>query len=108
METIKIEDFQKIEIRIGKVIEASRVENSDKLIRLLIDFDTEKRQVLTAMAEFLVPEHFLGKQVPVLCNLAPRKIRGAESQGMIIAADIDGKPVLLHPEKEVPNGTRII
>ena len=105
---ISIEDFQKIDVRIGTVVEATKVENADKLLKLQIDFGTEKRQILTAMAEYFQPEHFLNKQVPVLMNLPPRKMRGEESQGMIVAADVDGKPVLVHPEKEVPNGTKMI
>ncbi|HLC78949.1 MAG TPA: methionine--tRNA ligase [archaeon] len=108
METINFEDFKKIEIRIGKVVEASKVPGADKLLRILVDFGDEKRQILTAMAEHLTPEHFVGKQIPILVNIPVRKMRGFESQGMVVAADLDGKPVLLHPEKEVPNGTNVI
>lgn len=104
---IKFADWEKLEIRIGTVLECSKVENADKLLKLKIDFGNEEKQVLTAMAEHFEPEHFIGKQIPVLVNLEPRKIRGLESQGMILAADIEGKPVLLHPENEVPNGSKI-
>tara|TARA_Y100000310_G_scaffold345406_1_gene464606 strand:- start:3223 stop:3543 length:321 start_codon:yes stop_codon:yes gene_type:complete len=103
-----IEDFQKIEVKIGTVIESTKVENTDKLIKLIVDFGEEKRQIVTALAHLLEPEHFLNKQIPILTNLPYRKFRGIESQGMIIAADVDGKPVLVHPEKEVPNGTKLI
>ncbi len=105
MSSITIDDFKKIEIRIGKVISAEKVKDTDKLIRLEIDFGTEKRQVLTGMAEFFKPEYFIGKEIPVLINLEPKKIKGLQSQGMILAVDgKNGKPVLLHPEKEVPAG----
>ncbi len=84
------------------------MDGTDKLIKLEIDFGNEKRQVLTGVAEFLEPSHFVGKQIPVFTNLEPRKFKGEESQGMILAVDVDGKPVLLHPEKEVPNGAPAI
>ena len=102
---IKIEDFEKCEIRIGTVEKAEKVEGADKLIKLEIDFGDEKRQVLTGMAEFFDPDHFIGKQIPVLVNLEPRRFKGIESQGMIVAADVEGRPVLLLPEEEIPNGS---
>lgn len=104
---IKFEDWTKLEIRIGKVVKAEKVENADKLLKLIIDFGSEKKQVLTAMAEYFEPDHFLNKQIPVLVNLEPRTIRGLESQGMILAAEVDGKPVLMHPEEEIPNGSKV-
>lgn len=104
---IKFGDWTKLEIRIGKVVKAEKVENADKLLKLIIDFGNEKKQVLTAMAEYFEPDHFLNKQIPVLVNLEPRTIRGLESQGMILAAEVEGKPVLIHPEEEVPNGSKV-
>ena len=100
-------DFQKLDIRIGKVTAAERVPETDKLLRLEIDFGSEQRQVITGMAEFFDPEYFIGKEIPVLCNVEPRTIKGIESQGMILAADSEGAPTLLHPEKEIPPGTKI-
>tara|TARA_Y100000310_G_C20585322_1_gene765095 strand:- start:889 stop:1209 length:321 start_codon:yes stop_codon:yes gene_type:complete len=105
---ISIEDFQKLDVRIGTVVESTKIENTDKLIKLIVDFGDEKRQIITALAHLMEPEHFLNKQLPFLLNLPYRKFRGEESQGMIIAADVDGKPILVHPEKEVPNGTKLI
>ena len=102
-----IEDFHNLDIRIGKVLTAERVRGTDKLIRLEIDFGTEQRQVLTGMAEFFEPSHFVGKEIPVLLNITPKTLKGLESQGMILAADVNGTPTLLHPEKEVPPGTPI-
>ncbi len=104
---IIFEDFKKLEIKIGKVLSAEKVEGSDKLIKLDIDFGTEKRQLVAGMAEFFEPSYFVGKELPVLCNLEKRKFRGAESQGMILAADVEGKPVLLHPSEEIPPGSLV-
>lgn len=105
---ISLEDFHKLDVKIGTVTSAEKVEESDKLIKLKIDFGYEKRQIITALAEYLDPKHFVGKQIPVLLNLPPRKFRGVESQGMIIAANVGGNPVLLHPENKVPNGSNVI
>ncbi len=105
---ISIDDWQKLDVRIGKVIDAEKVKGTNKLLRLEIDFGSEKRQVITGMAEFFEPKHFLNKEIPVLFNLEPRNFKGIESQGMILAADINGKPVLLHPEKEVPAGSKVL
>ncbi|OQX00608.1 methionine--tRNA ligase [Candidatus Parcubacteria bacterium A4] len=104
---ITIEDFQKLDIRIGKVLSAEKVEGTDKLIKLEIDFGAKKRQVVTGMAEFFASDYFIGKQIPVIVNLEPRTLKGIESQGMILAANAEGKPVLLRPEKEVPLGSVI-
>jgi methionine--tRNA ligase beta chain len=104
---ITFEDFKKLDIRIGRILLAEKVEGTDKLIKLEIDLGTEKRQVVAGIAEFYQPEQLVGRQIPVLVNLEPRTIRGAESHGMILAADDEGRAVLLHPEKEVPPGSII-
>ena len=106
-ELISFDDFIKLDLRIGTVRAAGRVEGADKLLALTIDFGTEERQIVAGMAEYLEPEHFVGKQVPVIVNLPPRRLRGVESQGMLLAADVEGKPVLLHPEDKVPPGSII-
>ncbi len=102
---ITFNDFKKLEIRIGKVLSAEKVEGTDKLMKLEIDFGTGKRQLVAGMAEFFEPNHLIGKEFPVLVNLEPRNFKGIESQGMVLAVDVDGKPVLLQPEKEVPPGS---
>lgn len=102
---ITFDDFKKLEIRIGKVLSAERVEGTDKLMKLEIDLGTEKRQIVAGMAEFLEPAHLIGKELPVLVNLEPRTIKGIESKGMVLAADVNGKPILLYPEEEVPPGS---
>lgn len=102
---ITFDDFKKLDIRIGKILAAEKVEGTEKLLRLEIDFGLEKRQVVAGMAETYQPEQLIGREVPVLMNLEPRSIRGIESQGMILAADNSGKPVLLQPDGEVPPGS---
>ena len=102
---ISFEDFQRLDIRIGKVLSAAKLEGADKLIKMEIDLGAEKRQILAGMAPFFSPEYLVGKQVPVLVNIAAGRFKGEESRGMILACDVEGKPILLHPEKEVPPGT---
>jgi methionine--tRNA ligase beta chain len=104
---ITFEDFKKLDVRIGKILLAEKVEGTDKLMKLEIDFGTEKREVVAGIAEFYQADQLIGKEIPVLVNLEPRTIRGTESHGMILAADVEGKAVLLHPEKEVPPGSVI-
>jgi methionine--tRNA ligase beta chain len=102
---ITYDDFKKLDIRIGTIVSAESVIGTDKLLKLEIDFGTEKRQIVAGIAETYQPDHLIGKDIPVLLNLEPRNIRGVESQGMILAADADGKPVLLHPDRQVPSGS---
>ena len=103
---ITFDDFKKLEIKIGKVVSAEKIPEADKLIRLVIDLGAERRQIIAGIAEIIDnPEKLVGKEMPVLVNLEPRKLRGYESQGMILAADVEGRPVLLHPENEVPPGS---
>ncbi len=103
---IKFEDFQKLDIRIGKVISAEKVPEADKLIKFIFDIGGEKRQIMAGMSEFFNdPSILIGREMPILINIVPRKFKGYESQGMIIAADVDGRPILLHPEREIPAGS---
>jgi len=104
---ITFDDFKKLEIKIGTVLSAEKVAGADKLVKLEIDLGTEKRQLVAGMAEFFEPSHFIGKALPVLTNLEPRKLRGIESQGMVLAVEVEGRPVLLVPEDEVPPGSII-
>ncbi|HEX9948936.1 MAG TPA: methionine--tRNA ligase subunit beta [Thermodesulfobacteriota bacterium] len=104
---ITYDDFIKLDIRIGTVTSAEKVQGTDKLIRLEIDFGEGTRQVVAGMALTYTPEDFIGKQVPILVNLEPRKLRGIESQGMILAADVGGKPIMLIPDREVPPGSAV-
>ena len=104
---ISFQDFQKLDLRIGEIASAEKIEGTDKLIKMNIDFGSEQRQIIAAIAEVYSPEDLVGKETPVLLNLEPRKIRGIESQGMILAVDVAGKPVLLHPDRDVPPGSTI-
>lgn len=105
MDLINLDDFKKLDIRIGKILTAERIEGSDKLLKLEVDFGIEKRQIVSGIAEFYSPESLIGKEAPFIVNIEPRKLRGVESHGMIMAASDDGKPVILIPEEEVPPGT---
>jgi len=105
---ISIEDFAKVDLRVGQVKTAERVPKSDKLLRLEIDIGTEVRQVLAGIAEAYVPETLVGRKVVIVANLAPRKLRGLESNGMIVAASLeDGRPVLASFLEDVPVGARL-
>ena len=105
---ITIDDFAKIELRVGLVKVAERVPKSDKLLRLEVDIGTEVRQVLAGIAEAYAPETLVGRKVVIVANLAPRKLRGYESNGMIVAASLEGgKPVLASFLEEVDVGARL-
>ena len=105
---ISIDDFSKIELRVGLVKVAERVPKADKLLRLEIDIGTEVRQVLAGIAEAYAPEALIGRKVIIVANLAPRKLRGMESNGMIVAASLEGgRPVLAGFLEDVPVGARL-
>ena len=107
MDKISFDDFQKLELKIGKIISAERVDKSDKLLKLNVDFGDEQRQVISGIAKEYSPEDLLEKEFTFIINLEPRSIMGLESQAMILAADVEDRAVLLQPEKEVPAGTKI-
>ena len=105
---ISIEDFAKVELRVGQVKVAEKVKGADKLLRLEVDLGTEIRQVVAGIAEAYAPETLVGRKVVIVVNLAPRKLRGLESDGMIVAASPEGgKPVLASFLEDVPIGTRL-
>ncbi len=105
---ISIDDFAKVELRVGVVKVAERVPKSDKLLRLEVDIGVEVRQVVAGIAEAYAPETLVGRKVVIVANLAPRKLRGLESNGMIVAASLeDGKPVLAGFLEDVPVGARL-
>ena len=108
MDTITIDEFRKIEIRIGKVILCEKVENADKLLRLQVDFGDYKRQIISGIAEWFLPDDLEGKKLPFIVNLESRKFRGEESQGMLMATGNGEKPVLLIPSQDVPEGSEIV
>lgn len=104
---IDIETFKQLELRIGTIISAEKVENADKLLKLEVDFGEFKRQIVSGIALWYTPEELVGKQCPFILNLEPRKFKGVESQGMLLAGN-DEKAILLHPNQEVPPGTPIV
>lgn len=103
---INIEDFLKIEIRVGKILSAERVDGSEKLLKLSVDLgETTPRQILSGVAKAVSdPSELVGKMVPIIANLTPRQMMGMESQGMMLCAD-DEAPVFLHPSREVRPGS---
>jgi methionyl-tRNA synthetase len=105
---ITIDDFAKIEMRVGTVKTAEKVKNADKLLRIEVDIGTEVRQVVAGIAEAYTPEQLIGRKVAIVANLAPRKLRGLESNGMILAASVEGgKPVVATFAEDVPNGAKL-
>ena len=107
MEEISFEDWSKLDIRIGKVLKAEKVEGTDKLMKLEIDIGNEERQVVAGIADVYKTEDLIGREIPILLNLKAKAIKGVESKGMILAVVVDEKAVLLHPEKEVPVGSKV-
>jgi len=107
-EIITIKEFQRMDIRVGRVLKAERVPETKKLIVLEIDVGEEKpRRMVAGIAEYYKAEELVGKNLVVLANLEPKKIRGIISNGMILAADVNGRPYILTVEDEVPPGSPV-
>ncbi len=109
-EKISIEDFAKVEMRVGQIKTAERIVGADKLLKLTVDIGTEIRQICAGIAQYYEPEKLIGRKVAVVVNLAPRKLRGVESNGMIVAASVgpEGRPVLAgFPDEDVEIGARL-
>jgi methionyl-tRNA synthetase len=105
---ISIDDFAKIQLRVGDILAAEPVPNATKLLRLTVQVgDGDTRTILAGIAEFYDPAELVGRQVVLVANLLPRKMRGIESQGMLLAADVDGRAILLQPDSVVPSGSRV-
>ena len=108
MTEITFEEFQKLDMRVGKVLEANQIPGSRNLIRMIVDFGTEKRQAVAGLLQWYKPEELVGKKYAFILNLQRRKFMGVESQCMILAAEDDkGKVVALQPEKDIAEGSRI-
>ena len=116
MPEISYDDFAKLDIRVGTVVAAELVPETDKLIKCTIDFGDPStgsgqglglRTIVSGIAEWKKPEELVGKQFPYIVNLAPRVLRGVESQGMLLAASDDSGVALLNPERMLPNGTKL-
>lgn len=109
MSEIQYEDFARLDIRIGTVVAAEIVPETDKLIKCAVDFGEElgQRTIVSGIAQWKKPEDLVGKQFPYIVNLAPRTLRGVESQGMLLAASDENGVALLCAERPVPKGTRL-
>ncbi len=105
---ISIDDFLKLELKVGTVLEAEAIEESEKLIKLQVDIGEESpRQILAGIKQYYQPEDLIGKQIIIIANLEPRMMMGFESQGMLLAADSEDGPSFLTPIKPVKNGAKI-
>ena len=105
---IPFEEFQKLDLRIGKIVEANQIPSSRNLIKMTVDFQTEKRQAVAGLLQWYEPEQLVGKKCAFILNLQRRKLMGVESQCMIFAAEDDkGNVVVLQPEKDIVEGSKI-
>jgi methionyl-tRNA synthetase len=107
---IEIDDFAKVDLRVGQVLSAERIPKADKLLLMKIDLGEEQpRQILAGIAQYYEPEKLIGRKVVIVANLKPRKLRGLESQGMVVAASYgeEGRPVIATFTEDVPNGARL-
>lgn len=107
-EEISFDEFQKLDLRIGKITEAAQIPNSKKLIKIMVDFGSETRQAVAGLLKYYQPEELVGKKCVFLLNLQRRMLAGVESQCMILAAeDTEGKVTVLMPEKDIIEGSKI-
>ncbi len=106
--TVAFDDFQKLDIRVGTVLECEKVKKADKLLKFTIDDGMGSRTIVSGIAKFYQPEDLVGKQVCFIANFAPRKLKGVESQGMILSAeDADGRLVVIGPQGLVRPGVKV-
>jgi methionyl-tRNA synthetase len=106
-DTITIDDFLRVDLRVARVLAAERIEGADKLLKLHLDLGGSTRQIVAGIAKAYTPEQLVGKSIVVVANLKPAKLRGVESQGMLLAADLDGRPIVATFEEAVQPGTRV-
>jgi methionine--tRNA ligase beta chain len=105
---ISFEDFQKLDLRVGRITEANQIPGSRNLIRMIVDFGTEKRQAVAGLIQWYKPQDLVGRKCAFILNLQKRKMMGVESQCMILAADDNkGTVVVLQPERDIAEGSRI-
>ena len=111
-DTIQFDDFAKLDLRVATITAAEPHPNADRLLKLQVDLGDEQRQICAGIKQFYEPDQLVGKQIIVVANLAPRKIRGEESNGMLLAASVtEGEEtrdvVVMSPEKQVPAGSSV-
>ncbi len=107
MEQITFDEFKRMDLRVGQITKAERVEGTQKLVKLEVDIGTEKRQIVAGVSEAYPPETLVGKRIIVVANLKPARIRGVESQGMLLAADVGDRPIIPFFGEDVPAGTKV-
>lgn len=108
VEIISIDEFLKSDVRVVKVVQAEPIPGKSRILKLVIEIEPEKTQTIVAGgAQYYTPDHFIGKKFVALLNLAPRQIGGVDSQGMLLAAEVGGKPVWLTVEEDAPPGSRV-
>ena len=106
-ERISYEQFSKLDIRIAEVKSAEKIEGADKLLKLKVSLGSEERQIVAGIAQWYEPTSLVGRKIVLLANLEPAKIRGVESNGMLLAADVDGRAIILQPDSDVPAGSKV-
>ncbi|MGC8556279.1 MAG: tRNA-binding protein [Conexivisphaera sp.] len=104
---VSYEEFARLDLRVCRVLDAERIEGRSKLVKLTVDLGDERRTIVAGGAEYYSPEELKGKLMVMVANLQPKMIAGVESDGMLLAADLNGRPVWLTVKEEVPPGTRI-
>ena len=104
---LDISDFAKIDLRVAKIMSAEKVEGADKLLKLKVDLGDEEKQIVAGIALKYSAEELEGKKIIVVANLKPAKLRGVESQGMLLAASTEDDVVIVSPEKDIPVGSRV-
>ena len=104
---ISIHQFFEMQLKVAKITAAERVPGTDKLLKLQVDLGEEQRQIVAGLAQAYESEALIGKRIVMVVNLEPARIRGVESQGMLLAADLDGRPIVATFEEDIPPGTRV-
>lgn len=104
---VSIDRFFDIQLRVAQIVTAERVENTDKLMKLEVDLGDERRQIVAGIAAAYEAEQVIGRRIIVVANLKPARIRGVESNGMLLAADFGGRPIIAGFDEDVPLGTRV-
>jgi methionyl-tRNA synthetase len=104
---IGIEDFMKVQLRVGEIVEAEKVKKANKLLKFSVKIGDETRTIVSGIAKYYTPEEMVGKQVVVVSNLKPAKLCGIESQGMLLCACTDDELTLVTPEKRMPTGATV-
>jgi len=107
MDIITFDEFKRMDLRVGEILTAEKVEGTDKLVKIEVDIGTEKRTMVAGVADVYSPEELAGKKVTVIVNLKPAVIRGIESRGMLLAAEIEGKAIIPFFDKDVPAGAKV-